>query len=119
MLAFMNTLKLINLALAFALELVMLAAFGIFALAVLPDSWWRFVLAAVLIGAAIALWARWGAPKSATRLKLPQRMLFKAVMLESGAVALALAGQPAFAAMFAAAIAINLTLAWLWGQQGV
>ena len=119
MLASMNTLKLINLALAFALELVMLAAFGIFAFAVLPDSWWRFVLAVVLIGVAIALWARWGAPKSATRLKLPQRVLFKGVMLELGAVALVLAAEPVWAAVFAAAIAINLALAWLWGQQGV
>ena len=115
----MNTLKLINLALAFALELVMLAAFGMFAFAVLPDSWWRFVLAAVLVGVAIALWARWGAPKSATRLKRPQRVLFKAVMLEGGAAALALAGQPVWAAVVAATVAVNLTLAWLWGQEGV
>ena len=77
------------------------------------------MLAAVLVGVAIALWARWGAPKSATRLKRPQRVLFKAVMLEGGAAALTLAGQPVWAAVVAATVAVNLTLAWLWGQEGV
>jgi hypothetical protein len=119
MLWVMDLLKLLNLALAFALELVMLAAFGIFAFAVLPDSWWRFVLATAQIGVAIVLWARWAAPKSATRLPMPRRALFKVVMLESGAIALALAGEPVGAAVVGAAVILNLTLAWLWGQEGV
>lgn len=84
---------------------------------VLPDSWWRFVLAIAVIAAAIVLWAIWAAPRSATRLKMPWLYVFKIAIFAVGVAALVVAGQPVWAAVFGALVALNLGLGLLWGQE--
>lgn len=112
----MDILKAGNLGLAFALELVMLAAFGYWAFAAAPGGWLSWLAALAIIAVAVAIWAVWGAPKSARRLKMPGLLVFKIAMFGLAVVGLWVAGQPVWALMLAVVTAINLVLAGLWGQ---
>ena len=105
-----------NLALAFALELAMLAAFAVWALSLDAALWIRWGIAAVLVAAAIGLWAVWAAPNSATRLGEPALTLFKIDLFGLAALAFFAARQPGWAAAFGLLAAANLLLAWAWGQ---
>ena len=112
----LNIVKGANLALAFALELAMLAAYAIWALSLDFNGWLRWGLAVVLVAAAVAVWAMWAAPNSGTRLGEPALTVLKLVLFALAALALLLARQPGWSAAFAAAAVINLALAWAWGQ---
>lgn len=112
----LDLLKGANLALAFALELAMLAAFAIWSLS-LDSAWWiRWGLAAVLVAAVIGVWAVWAAPNSATRLGEPALTLLKIALFGLAALALLAARQTGWGAAFALLAAANLLLAWAWGQ---
>jgi len=113
----MDILKAANLALAFAIEIVMLVALGFWALVAAPAGWVGWLAALAVVAVAIALWAIWGAPKSARRLKMPGLLMFKIGMFGAAALALWVAGQPLWAAVFAVAVALNLVLAQAWGQE--
>jgi hypothetical protein len=113
----MDVAKAVNLALALALEFAMLAALGYWAFGLAHGGWMGAVAAAIAIAAAIALWAIWGAPKSARRLKMPGLLLFKIVIFGLAVTCLWVAGQPVWAVALALLTALNLALAGLWGQQ--
>jgi hypothetical protein len=106
-----------NLALALAIEIVMLVALGYWALVTAPVGWVSWLAALAIVAVAIALWAIWGATKSARRLKMPQLLVFKVGMFGAAAVALWAAGQPLWAGVFAVAVALNLVLARARGQE--
>jgi len=112
-----NFLKSANLALAFAIEIVMLVALGFWALVAAPGGWVGWLAALAVVAVAIVLWAIWGAPKSTRRLKMPGLRVFKIGMFGAAVVALWAAGQPVWATIFAAAVALNLVLARAWGQE--
>ena len=105
-----------NLALAFAIELMMLAALGYWAFGAAPGGWLSWLMAVAIVALAIGLWALWGAPTSATRLQMPWLLVFKIVMFGAGIVALWAAGQYSLALWFAGLVALNLVLAGIWGQ---
>jgi hypothetical protein len=113
----MNTLKGANLALAFVLELLMLVAFACWAFVAGHGSWAGTLAAVVIVVVAIALWAIWGAPKSARRLKMPGLLVFKLVIFGLAVVGLWAAGQPVWAVLLALLTALNLVLAGLWDQH--
>jgi Protein of unknown function (DUF2568) len=106
-----------NLGLSFLLELCALAAL----------AYWGFqvsngpVVAVVLgIGAPLLtalIWGRFAAPASRTRLPMPWLLILKVVIFALAAAALAGAGQPGLAGVFAVVVVINLALAQLWGQE--
>ena len=112
----MDILKAGNLGLAFALELVMLLAFGYWAFSAAPGGWLSWLAALAIIATAVAIWAIWGAPKSARRLKMPGLLVFKVVIFALAVIGLWVAGQPVWALVLAVVTAINLVLAGLWGQ---
>lgn len=105
-----------NLALAFLLELGVLAALG----------YWGFqtghgtaVHIGLGIGApliAIGVWAVYGAPRSARRLRGFRLLMLRVIFFGSGAIALWAANQPTFAVLFAIVSVINLTLIYVWRQ---
>ena len=98
-----------NLALAFAVELGMLAAFAAAGWASTPILWLKFVLTAALPGIAIAMWAVWAAPKAKKRrLKPRPLLLFKAIIFAAATLAWWLAGMGLIAAIFGVLAAINL-----------
>ena len=103
------TLKGANLALAFALELAMLAAFALAGWAATPILWLRIVLALVLPGIAILMWAVWAAPKAKKRRLSPGPLVvFKIVIFAAATLAWWLAGAGLIAAIFGTLAAINL-----------
>lgn len=112
----MNTLKSLNLAFAFVLELCLLAAFG----------YWGWQTGGTLltqialgIGAPLLVAIVWGifaAPASRRRLKQPWLALLKIVLFGAGAFALFVVGQTALAVLLILLFAVNLVLAWVWRQ---
>ena len=104
--------------LAFGLELALvfgLARFG-YGLAEARLAGWA--LAAVFAAAAIALWARWAAPKSATRLRGPALLGFKAAIFAAGALAFAGLGWPLIAAVYSMLVVVHLGLSVRLGELG-
>jgi hypothetical protein len=99
-----------NAVLAFLLELALLAA--LVALAVLlPVPWPLKVLLAVLLpGIVIAVWGLLVAPRASRRLAVRPRFVLQTVLFGLGALALAVAGIPVLAVVFAAVVAAHLVL---------
>jgi hypothetical protein len=106
-----------NLALAFAIELAMLAAFALAGWTATPILWLRLILTVALPGIAIAMWAVWAAPKAKKRrLKPRPLLLFKLIIFGFATLAWWLAGQGFIAAIFGALAAINLLGIWAFRQ---
>jgi hypothetical protein len=112
----MAVLKSINLALAFLLELCMLAALG----------YWGFTLdqgLALRVGAglgapllAAVIWGVWMAPRAPNRLREPFHLVVELVMFSLAIAALAMAGRPGLALAFGLVYAINVLLRYIWQQ---
>ena len=105
----MDGLKNGNLALAFAVEIGMLAAFAAAGWASTPILWLRIVLMIALPAIAILLWAVWAAPKAKKRRLKPRPLLvFKLSIFGFATLAWWLAGLGLIAAIFGVLAAINL-----------
>jgi hypothetical protein len=105
----MSGLKNGNLALAFAVEIAMLAAFAVAGWASTPILWLRIVLTIALPAIAILTWAVWAAPKARKRrLKPGPLLVFKLVIFGFATLAWWLAGLGLIAAIFGVLAAINL-----------
>jgi len=106
-----------NLALRFALELAALAAL----------SYWGFhtgrsIAADVALGlgaplVAAVVWGVFAAPKSVRRLRAGTLLAVQMAVLGAGAVALAAAGRPLLAAVFAAIVVVNAVLLHVMGGE--
>ena len=98
-----------NLALAFAVEIAMLAGLAVAGWAATPILWLRIALMIALPAIAIAMWAVWAAPKAKKRrLKPGPLLVFKLVIFAVATLAWWLAGQGFIAAIFGVLAAINL-----------
>ena len=112
----MEILKNINLALAFLLELCMLAALG----------YWGFTLdhgLAVRVGAglgvpllAAVVWGLLLAPRASNRLQEPWHLLLELLIFTLAIAALYAAGRPRLALTFGLVYAINVILRYVWRQ---
>ena len=113
----MTSLKNGNLALAFALELAMLAGFALAGWNATQILWLRLLLTIALPGIAIVMWAVWAAPKAKKRRLQPwPLMLFKLIIFGFATLAWGLAGAGLIAAIFGTLAAINLLGAWVFRQ---
>jgi hypothetical protein len=65
---------------------------------------------------AAVVWGLWLAPKARRRLPDAPRLVAKLVIFAIAALALAAAGQPGLAAVFALLAAINTVLLHVWRQ---
>lgn len=106
-----------NLALAFVLELAMVAAYATWALGLDASPWMRWTLAAVTVMAAMAIWGVWAAPKASKRLRMPGLLVLKLALFGLAVAALATSGHPLLAASFGGLVVLNLVLAAAWDQQ--
>ena len=105
----LSSLKSGNLALAFAVEMAMLAGFAVAGWAATPILWLRIVLMIALPALAILMWAVWAAPKAKKRrLKPGPLLVFKIIIFAFATLAWWLAGQGLIAAIFGVLAAINL-----------
>jgi hypothetical protein len=104
--------KAINLGLRFALELAAIAALIVFAFSLDAGTAVRVLVALATAGLFIAVWGRWCAPNSDHRLDDPARLGVEVVVFAAAAVALAAAGEPLWAAVFAGLVVINEAFLW-------
>lgn len=110
----MNIFSLLNLVLAFLLELAMLAAF----------SFWGFsagkiLLTKLLLGLGIpvlvaVLWGLFMAPKAKQRLQGVAYLAARLFLFGLSAVLLYLAGQTTLAVIYASLIVLNTVLLYAW-----
>lgn len=112
----MDALKGLNLLLAFALELAMLAAFSYFGFQSTHVPMFRWLLAVALPLAVAAFWGAFLAPKAAHRLSVLPGMLVSHALFLLAALALYGSGQPILAVAIAVAAVIHGALASLWRQ---
>ncbi len=88
-----------NLALKFLLELAAFIALG-YTGAVVGSGLWAVVLAVILPGAAIAVWARWNAPRSAHRLPTATRIPLELAVFVTAALGLLVVGAATWAVVY-------------------
>ncbi len=112
----MAVLKSLNLALSFLLELAMLVAFGYWGFNTGSSTVVHWILGLGVPIVAIVIWSIFNAPLSKRRLPRTPRTLLEAVMFSLGALALAVAGQTTWAAIFVVFIVINQILIFVWQQ---
>ena len=99
-----------NAVVAFLLELGLLAALVTLGV-LLPVPWPGKVLLALLLpGAVIVVWGLLVAPRAPRRLPLRPRFVLQAMLFGFGALALAVAGLPLLAVVFAVVVAAHLLL---------
>lgn len=106
-----------NLALRFALELAALAAFAAFGLSLDAAVVIRILVALVAVAIFIAVWGRWRAPRSEHQLAGPAGLVLELVIFALAAAALAAAGAPVLAGVFAALVVLNEALLRVLGDQ--
>ncbi len=112
----MEALAGLNLALAFALELAMLAAFAYFGFRATDHALMRWVLALALPLLVAALWGAILAPKAANRLPMVPGVLLSLGLFLLAASALYGSAQPGLAVIMAVAAVLHAALALLWHQ---
>jgi len=112
----MHSLKAVNAALMFFLELAMLGSFGSYGFTVGKAGIARWVLGLGVPLVVIALWWYFAAPRSAHRLAGVTLVLFRLSLFELAALASYRAGAAKLAAGFAVVALVNQVLALGWRQ---
>jgi Protein of unknown function (DUF2568) len=113
----MKLIKGLNLALAFGLELAMLAALAYWGVETGGGTAGRLLLALGAPAAAVVIWSRLLAPTSGHRLRMPWQKIVTAVMFALAAAALYASDQATLAVTFGVAAAINVGLGLALGQH--
>ncbi|HVI05169.1 MAG TPA: DUF2568 domain-containing protein [Sphingomicrobium sp.] len=108
--------RVVNLLVRFLLELAALAAL-VFAGSRAAEHSVAIVLAIAAPGCLAVLWSLFAAHKARYVLPRLKKAIVGLLLLEASAVALAVAGRPALAAVFALLILANAALLYLWGQD--
>lgn len=98
-----------NLALKFLLEVSGFAALA-YTGAVVGSGLWAVVLAVTLPVVAIAVWARWNAPRSAHRLPIGTRIPLELTVFVTAALGLLVTGAVVWAMVYLALVVINAAL---------
>jgi hypothetical protein len=112
----MDLLKNINLALAFLLELCMLAALGYWGFTLDQGLAIRLIAGLGLPVLAAIVWGVFMAPRASHRLQGPAYLILGLVIFGLAIAALYAAGRPGLALAFAIVYLINLVLRYAWGQ---
>ena len=109
----------INLALRFVLELVVLVALALWGFNASGELVIRLLLGLGAPAIAIAAWGTFVAPKAARRLEDPARLALEIVVFGAGVVAFVASGQLLLGVLLAVAAAISLVLMFVWDQRGL
>jgi Protein of unknown function (DUF2568) len=112
----LTTIKNTNLALAFLLELGVLAALGFWGFSTGSETVAKVVPGIGLPLVAIVVWGLFGSPKAMWHLNGLWRLLLQIVFFGSAAVSLFSAGQRVLGSVFALLFVLNTTLLYVWGQ---
>src|SRR4051812_9929124 len=96
--------KFANLALAFALELAMLAAFAFWGFGAVDNTILRFVLGLGTPMIVAGIWGMYLSPRAAKPISPQVKVILEVVLFGSAALALAAAGQVTLAVIFAVVV---------------
>jgi hypothetical protein len=110
------TVKNANLALAFLLELCMLAALGYWGFVAGSATFQKLVLGLGTPLVVAIIWGLFAAPRATRRLSGVGLFALKALLFCTAAIALWAAGLPALAVIFIAVVALNAALLAVWAQ---
>jgi hypothetical protein len=113
----MDAFKAANLAVSFILELCALGALAYWGFNASDNTLVQLILG---VGAPLIMIVIWGiylAPRSSRRFKEPVLSVAKLIVFGLAGAALAAAGQTTAAAVFLAAVVVNLALAAVWQQH--
>jgi Protein of unknown function (DUF2568) len=113
---FLTIIKNANLALAFFLELGVLAALAFWGFQTGQGTIARFALGIGAPAVAIVVWALFGSPQAVWHLNGVYRLLLQVVFFGSAAVALFAAGQHVLGVVFALVFVLNTVLVSALGQ---
>jgi hypothetical protein len=113
---FLTIIKNANLALAFFLELGVLAALAYWGFQTGQGTIVRFALGIGAPAVAIVVWALFGSPQAMWHLDGIYRVLLEVIFFGSAAVALFVAGQHVLGVAFALVFVLNTVLASVLGQ---
>jgi Protein of unknown function (DUF2568) len=105
-----------NLALAFLLEVLMLAAFVFWGFQASTETLVKILLGVGVPLVVIVIWGMFLAPRSTRRLPRILSMVAELVIFGLAALALAAAGRPDLAISFAVVVIINQALLFVWKQ---
>jgi uncharacterized protein DUF2568 len=106
-----------TLALKFVLELCMLAALAYWGAQAGGSTAGDVALGVGAPLVAAVVWGVYAAPRSARRLPRARRVVFESCVFALAAVALAAAGAPILAAVFAALVAVDTVLVLRWEAE--
>lgn len=106
----MSLLKILHHALAFMLELALLAALGYWGFQGDKKSPEKYLWGLGLPILAIALWWVWAAPKSSSRLEQPFLMIFKFALFGIAVFGLHRSGQMGLALLLAALATVSILM---------
>lgn len=109
--------KNLNLALAFFLELAVLAFVGMWAFGLVDRAGIRMLATVGSVIGFAALWGVFGAPGAAISLPGPAKVVFFLIWFGLGALALASTGRTNLAAIFFAVYLLSLSLTGIWHQS--
>jgi hypothetical protein len=108
-----------NFALAFVLELAVLAALVLWGFTIDASVAARWVAGVTMPMLALTVWAIWLAPRSPRRLEMPWLMVVKLVVFALASLALTMAGYLIWGALLVVLAVVNLGLAVLWEQDDI
>lgn len=106
----MSILVMINLIMAFLLEISLVFITGYWGVNSVQITWLKYVLGGGLPVLLILLWGKFLAPASTTRLREPALTLLKVLLFSMAALALFLTGNPILSAGFWVVSMVNLIL---------
>jgi hypothetical protein len=113
----MSILKSLNLALAFFLELCVLAAFVYWGFHLDTNIFFQIIAGVGLPLVVIILWGIWLAPNADLRLGLGWLVLLKTVLFGLASIALILSGQSQFGIGLLGIFAMSEIFGLIWGQE--
>ena len=109
--------KSINQIFVFILEIIMLISYGYFGMTRQWNLASRLLLALLIVSIAILLWARFAAPKSVHRLRMPYLAFFRVLMFSVSAFMLFQSGHKNFALIVFAFALLTQTISYFTEQE--
>lgn len=112
----MQIFKGLNLAVAFLVELAMLAAFAYWGFNINSSLLIKILLGIGVQAIVIVIWGRWAAPNSEFRLVIPQLLALKFGLFMLASLALYVSGKQSLAFWLMGVFTSNIVLASIWKQ---
>ena len=113
-----KSMKSLNLAFRFVLELLALVALFLFGWSLSDSLWVQLILGLGLPAIVMVVWGLFVAPKASRRLDDPARLAVEAVIWFAGMLAFGFVVSWILAVLFGLAVLISLALMFYWGQRG-